>query len=216
MGQTQEETAGQGRFRGQGPDKPVKISPWRDIFFKPRASVRWLLENESPASARMVWLSFTAFFIASVFLMVMLNPGQLDPASARLQIVLAIPAVFLFSLGFFLIESYLIFYVARLFGSKAGWDGIKIIFAFTNVIPGAAFILVNFLAYFLLGAEGAAASAVHNLIAGWSIVIAVLGLAEGAAFAVWRAIAVYIITIGLWVAAMSIIGRVLGTLVYLL
>ncbi len=198
------------RREAEGP--PAAINPWRDIFFRPRVTTRWLLVNETAASAQMLWLSFTALFIVGLFLTVMFDPGSLERQVTKMQLVVYTPLIFLFSWIYFVVESYLLCVLSRLLGGRCEVREMRVVNAFTTVIPGVVLGLARIGLLFLIDREGTAAKLVDNAVLVWSLYITLCGVAAAAGIAAWRALVVCLASVGLWLAAGMTILLVLKSL----
>jgi hypothetical protein len=193
-------------------ETPADINPWRDIFFRPRATTRWLLANETAGSALMLWLSFTALFIVALFLTVMFFPGSLGERVTKIQLVVFTPVIFLFSWVYFVVESYLLCVLSRLIGGRCEVWEMRVVNAFTTVIPGVVLGLARLGVLFVVGREGLAAKLVDNAILVWTVYITLCGVAAAAGINAWRALAVCLASIGLWLAAALAVNHLARTL----
>lgn len=175
------------------------INPWRDIFFRPRATTRWLLAHETAGSAQTLWLSFTALFIAMLFLTVMFFPDRFRVS--KIQLVFLTPVFFLLSWVYFIVESYLLCALSRLLGGWCEVREMRVVNAFTSVIPGVLLGLARLGVFYFLDREGTVAKVVDNIIIVWSAYITLSGIATAAGIPVWRALVVYFVSIGVWLGA---------------
>jgi hypothetical protein len=180
-----------------GPEQ--EIIPWRDVFFRPRATTRWLLAHETASTARMLWLSFTALFIAMLFLTVMFFPDSFRVS--RIQLVFLTPLFFLLSWVYFLVQSYLLCVLSRLAGGRCEVWEMQVVNAFTTVIPAVVLGLVRLGGFYLAGREGLAAKLVDNVCVVWAAYITLGGIAAAAGISTLRALAVYMVSFGVWAAA---------------
>lgn len=180
------------------------VNPWPGMLVRPRSTICWLLDNETQQSARMLWLSFTALFIATLFLALMVYPADFDRATVRIRLVLATPVLFLLSYLYFIAESYLLYRVSAWFGGGASQAEMRIVNAYTTVIPGVILGLVNVGLSVLFGSDSPLVGFAGNLIVGWSIYITAAGIAAAEGFAPWKGLVVYLITLAVWMGlAMS-------------
>ncbi len=180
---------------------PAEINPWRDIYFRPQATTRWLLANETAKSAQMLWLSFTALFIVGLFLVVMFYPGSFDHRVTRMQLVVYTPLIFLFSWIYFLAESYLLCVFSKLMGGRCEVREMRVVNAFTTVIPGVVLGLARLMVLFFVGRQGLLVTLVDNVVLGWSVYITLSGVAVATGITAWRALAVCLASAGVWLAA---------------
>ncbi len=200
----EEERGRSGEHGGTERQEPEPdISPWRDIFFRPQATTRWLLAHETAASARMLWLSFTALFIAMLFLTVMIFPDRFQVS--RIQLVFLTPLFFLLSWVYFLVQSYLLCVLSRLAGGRCEVWEMRVVNAFTTVIPTVVLGLARLGVFFLAGREGLAAKLVDNAVVVWSAYITICGIAAAAGMPKLRALAVYLVSFGVWAAAAALV-----------
>lgn len=180
-----------------------EISPWRDIFFRPRATTMWLLAHETAASAQTLWLSFTALFIAMLFLTVMFFPDKFQVS--KIQLVFLTPVFFLLSWVYFIVESYLLCALSRLAGGWCEVWQMRVVNAFTTVIPTVVLGLVRLGVLFFVGREGMVATVVDNAVVIWSAYITLGGIAAATGLATWRALAVYMVSFGAWAAVVLLL-----------
>lgn len=205
----EERRAGEEPGTDRQPEKLPDINPWRDIFFRPRATTRWLLANETAESAQMMWLSFTALFIVILFLAVMLKPGSHDGAVTKMQLVIFTPLIFLLSWVYFIVESYLLCGLSRLMGGQCEVWEMRVVNAFTTAIPGAFLGFVQLGVFLLFDRQGIVTMLVDNVILVWSAYITLGGVAAAAGIPAWRALAVYLTSAGLWLAGFWIAALLL-------
>jgi hypothetical protein len=187
------------------PPVPDDISPWRDIFLRPRATARWLVANETATGAQTLWLSFTAFFLVILFLTLNFYPAKFDRAWSKMQLVMLTPVVFLLSWGYFILESYLLGAFARVLGGQAEVSTMRVINAYTTVIPSVVFGLLSLGLSFLVSRDGLAAKAFENITMVWAMWISLASLSVAAGISAWRAMAAYLGSLMVW-----IIGVMLG------
>lgn len=215
-GQPQDEREGGGPEPAGVPQPLPDIRPWRDMFFRPRATVRWLLERETARSALLQWLSFTSLCMVVVFLAVMLYPGVFEHKVTKMELVVATPFVFLLSWGYFVVSSYLFWLVGRLLGGRCEVWEMRVVNAFTTVIPGVVFGGLRFGLFVLFGKVGLAGTLADNAMMLWSGYITLSGIAAVAGISVWRALAVYFVSLGVWMvavmAAAAVVRAVFGQL----
>lgn len=205
----EERRAGDGSETDRPPETPPDINPWRDIFFRPRATTRWLLANETSESAQMMWLSFTALFIAILFLAVMLKPGSQGGAVTKMQLVIFTPVIFLLSWVYFIVESYLLCVLSRLLGGRCEVWEMRVVNAFTTAIPGAFLGFVQLGVFLLFDRKGMVTMLVDNVILVWSAYITLGGVAAAAGIPAWRAMVVYLASAGFWLAGFWIVALLL-------
>ncbi len=201
--------AGEGPETDGQPEKLPNINPWRDIFFRPRATTRWLLANETAESAQMMWLSFTALFIVILFLAVMFKPGGSGGAVTKMQLVIFTPVIFLLSWVYFVVQSYLLCALGRLLGGRCEVWEMRVVNAFTTAIPGAFLGFVQLGAFLLFDRKGAVSMLVDNVILVWSAYITLGGVAAAAGIPAWRALVAYLASAGLWLAGFWIVALLL-------
>lgn len=192
------------------PEPEPELNPWRDIFFRPRATTRWLLARETAATARTIWLSFTALFIAMMFLTVMFFPDRVQVT--KIQLVVMTPGFFLLSWIYFILESYLLCALSRLAGGRCEVWEMRVVNAFTTVIPAVVLGLTWLGTMFFFGSEGIVAKLMVNVIVIWSAYIRLGGIAAAAGIATWRALAVYLVSEGIWFAAARLMQGAAGFL----
>lgn len=188
---------------GGEPPEPENISPWRDIFFRPRATARWLLANETAGSAQMLWLSFTAFFMVMLFLTFTLYPGKFDQVWSKMQLVMLTPVIFLVSWGYFILQSYLLWSLSRLLGGRTDASAMKIINAYTTVIPSVVFGLISLGLSFVVGRDGIGAKVLENVTMVWAMYISLACLSAAAGISSWRSLVVYLTSLLIWIAGVS-------------
>jgi hypothetical protein len=213
----EERRAGEGAEDRDGPpETPPDINPWRDIFFRPRATTRWLLANETAASAQMMWLSFTALFVVMLFLTVMFYPGDFDRQETKIQLVKFTPVIFLLSWLYYIAESYLLYALSRLMGGRCEVWEMRVVNAFTTAIPGVFLGVVRLAVFFLIARKGLVTTLVDNVILIWSSYITMGAIATAANIPIWRAMVVYVGSAGIWIAAYYAAAAVLPGLAGLL
>lgn len=191
-------------------ETPPEIKPWRDIFFRPRATTRWLLANETAASAQMLWLSCTALFIVMLFLTVTFLPDKFKVA--RIQLVYLTPVFFLLSWVYFIVESYLLCVLSRLLGGRCEVWEMRVVNAFTTVIPVVVLSILRLAVFYFVDRQGVVAKVVENVILVWTAYITLGGIAAAAGIAAWRALIVYMVSIGIWFAAAALLQGAAGFL----
>ncbi len=199
-GDEQAETDGQ-------PPEP-EINPWRDIFFRPRATTRWLLAHETASSAQMMWLSFTALFIAMLFLTVMVFPDRFRVS--KIQLVFLTPVFFLLSWVYFIVESYLLCVLSRLLGGRCEIWEMRVVNAFTTVIPGVVLGMARLGVFYFISRQGTVAMLVDNIFLVWSAYITLGGISAAAGIVAWRALVVYLVSIGIWLGAAVLLQGLAG------
>lgn len=205
-----EEERGEGRDGGPGDrPEPSAVNPWRDIFFRPRATTRWLLAHETPGSALWLWLSFTALFVAALFLALTFYPGTFDRQVTRMQLVLFTPVIFLASWGYFVIQSQLLYLLGRLLGGRCTPGGMRVVNAFTTVIPSVVLGLVRLGLLFAVGRKSTALLVIDNVIMIWTVYISLGGIAAAAEITAWRALVIYLATMAVWFAGVWLAAAVL-------
>lgn len=190
--------------------EPENIQPWRDIFFRPRATCRYLIRHETSGSATMMWLALTALLIVILFLNIMLSPAKGDITAAKMRLVLITPIIFLFSGVFYVVESYLLWLSLKLFGGKAQLETVRIAYSFTQVIPSAVFIIISLILAFIIPRDSLIASLVSNIIMGWSLYITLVGLAESSGIVAWRSLVAYLVTLAVWAVVILAIAALFG------
>jgi hypothetical protein len=191
---------------GQPPEP--EINPWRDIFFRPRATTRWLLAHETASSAQMMWLSFTALFIAMLFLTVMVFPDRFRVS--KIQLVFLTPVFFLLSWVYFIVESYLLCVLSRLLGGRCEIWEMRVVNAFTTVIPGVVLGMARLGVFYFISRHGTVAMLVDNIFLVWSAYITLGGISAAAGIVAWRALVVYLVSIGIWLGAAVLLQGLAG------
>lgn len=186
------------------PAPPEDINPWRDIFVRPRATARWLIARETAASAQMLWLSFTAFFIVMLFLMLTFYPGKFDRAWSKMQLVMLTPVVFLVSWGYFIAESYLLWLFTRLLGGRSEVRVMRIINAYTTVIPSVVFGLLSLGLSFLVSRDSLVAKIFENVTMVWTMWISLASLSIAAGISAWRAVTAYLASLIIWIGGVAV------------
>jgi hypothetical protein len=194
---------------GRPPEAPLAINPWRDIFFRPRATTRWLLANETAASAQTLWLSCTALFIVVLFLTVMFYPGSFDRQVTKIQLVIFTPTIFLLSWVYYIAESYLLCAIGKLLGGRCEVWEMRVVNAFTTVIPGVVLGFLRLGVFFFIARQGPVMMLVDNVILVWSAYITLGGIATAAKITFWRAMVVYLVSVGVVVAGAGVAGVLL-------
>lgn len=187
------------RSPGGEAERERDINPWRDIFFRPRATTRWLLAHETSASALTMWLSFTALFIAMLFLTVMFFPDKF--LISKIQLVFLTPVFFVLSVVYYIVESYLLCALSRLAGGRCEVWEMRIVNAFTTVIPAVVLGLLRLAVFYFVDREGTVAKFVDNAVVVWSGYITLCGISAAAGIAAWRSLTVYLVSVGMWFAA---------------
>lgn len=182
------------------PPATDEINPWKDIFFKPRATTRWLLAHETPAAAQTLWLSFTAFFIVLAFFSLMFFPGNFDRVWAKMQLVMLTPMIFLVSWGYFILGSYLLLQICRLLGGRAEVGDMRVVNAYTTAIPSVVFGIVGLVFALVFGRSGPLAGAFENITMIWALYIALSGISAATGLSPWRALAAYLSSVAIWMA----------------
>ena len=185
-------------------ETPTAVNPWRDIFVRPRATTRWLLANETEGAALWMWLSCTALFIVILFLGLTFYPGSFDRAATRMQLVIFTPLIFLASWVYFVIQSHLLSLLGNLAGGRATVGAMRVVNAYTTVIPTVVFGLVRLGLLLAFGREGTVALIVSNILLVWTFWISLGSIAAAAQLSSWRAMGVYVATVVFWMAAVSV------------
>ncbi|MDR3561109.1 MAG: Yip1 family protein [Negativicutes bacterium] len=193
------------------PNQPEPdIHPWLGVLVRPRSTLEQLLRRETPQSARTLWLSFTALVIAFLFLGATFYPGDLDRAALRMRLVFATPFIFALSYLYFVVESYLLHKVGEWFGGRSTPAAMRVINAYTTVIPGVILGPLNILVAVLLDKDSLVRGTLENIILGWTVYITAVGIGVAAGINPWRGLAVYIVTLLFWLA----LGLLAGTLLF--
>lgn len=186
------------------PETPAAVNPWRDIFIRPRATTRWLLATETEGAALWLWMSCTALFIVIIFLGLTFYPGSFDRAVTRMQLVVFTPVIFLVSWIYFVIQSHLLCLLGNLAGGRATVGAMRVVNAYTTVIPTVVFGLIRLGLLLAFGREGALVWIVNNVLLVWTFWISLGGIATAAQLPSWRAMAVYVATVVFWMATVSL------------
>ena len=205
----EERRAGDEPETGRQPEPLPDINPWRDIFFRPRATTRWLLAHETAASAQMMWFSFTALFIVMLFLAVIFKPGSEGGALTKMQLVIFTPLIFLLSWVYYIVESYLLCALSRLMGGRCEVWEMRVVNAFTTAIPGVFLGFVQLGVFIFFDRKGLVTTLVDNVILVWSAYITLGAIAAAAGIPAWRALVVYVTSAGLWLAGFWIASLLL-------
>jgi len=175
-----------------------KVNPWVAMFFRPRETLRWLVLNETVLQAKMLWLSFTAVFIIGLFVVTTFAPGIVDRGEGRMQLVIATPLIFALSWTCFLVESYLLHLVSNKLGGRSQIPAMRIVTAYTTVVPGLIFGAVNLAVFFLGGRDTYLQLLVQYIIMVWALYISACGIAAAAEITIRKALIVYFIAALLW------------------
>jgi hypothetical protein len=185
---------------------PQGGNPWLRILYRPYSTILWLLQHETPQSARTLWLSFTALFIVILFVAVMFYPGGFDRVAIRMRLVIATPIIFALSYLYFIAESFLLHKASNWFGGRSQVASMRVVNAYTTVIPGVILGLLNIGLAALLGTDSQLLHIADNLIIGWSIYITAAGIAAAAGFSPWKGLLVYLVTLLLWIGLAVFVG----------
>ncbi|MDR7867865.1 MAG: YIP1 family protein [Sporomusaceae bacterium] len=205
----EERRAGKEPGTGRQPETLPDINPWRDIFFRPRATTRWLLTKETAESAQTMWFSFTALFIVMLFLAVMFKPGNGDGAVTKMQLVIFTPLIFMLSWVYYIVESYLLCALSRLMGGRCEVWEMRVVNAFTTAIPGVFMGFVQLGVFIFFDRKGLVTTLVDNVVLVWSSYITLGAIAAAAGIPAWRALVVYMASAGLWLAGFWIASLLL-------
>jgi hypothetical protein len=175
------------------------FNPWLTIFYRPRVTCRWLLANESVASANSLWLSFTAFMVVSLFLQVWLTSAVGEQVTDKMSLVIATPFIFVISYLYYRGESFMLSWASGKVGGIATLAQMRIINSYATVIPGVILGIADLLLEYCLGKDAIAYLAAEVIIMVWTQFITVICISETAGVKPMKGLLIYLISLVPWI-----------------
>jgi uncharacterized membrane protein len=132
-----------------------KTNPWISLLFRPRLTIRQLLENETDESTwRQLWVTFTILITVIAFIFAMLTHSVWEKPYYNIEERLLIALVFAtVNIAMFYLGSYISWKTSLWLGGQCEKSQMRIVYAWTTIIPVVVFGAIEILFTFLFGKE---------------------------------------------------------------
>jgi len=188
---------------------PDKTNPWISLLFRPRLTIRQLLENETDESAWKLWENFTILITVIAIIFVMLPPSMLEKTHLIIkEWFLGILILATFNIAIFYLGSYISWKTSLWLGGQCEKSQMRIVYAWTTIIPVVVFGAIEILFTFLFGEESMLVMLTYIIWILWELVISIAGIREAANLSIWRAGVVVLIFY-----CLVLTGGILGSIV---
>jgi hypothetical protein len=186
-----------------------KTNPWISLLFRPRLTIRQLLENETDESIWKLWVNYTILITVIAIIFAMLPPSMWEKPYLSIKewflviVVLATGNIAMFYLG-----SYIFWKTSLWLGGQCEKSQMRIVYVWTTIIPVVVFGAIEILFTFLFGKESMLVMLTEIIWTLWDLVISIAGIREAANLSIWRAGVVWI------VPYLVLAGGILGIIVF--
>lgn len=186
-----------------------KTNPWISLLFRPRLTIRQLLENETDESIWKLWVNYTILITVIAIIFAMLPPSMWEkPYLSIKEWFLVILFIATLNIAMFYLGSYIFWKTSLWLGGQCEKSQMRIVYVWTTIIPVVVFGAIEILFTFLLGKESMLVMLTEIIWTLWDLVISIAGIREAANLSIWRAGVVWI------VPYLVLTGGILGIIVF--
>lgn len=187
---------------------------WIALLFRPRLTIRELLEKETAKSAWDLWINFTIVLVAAAPIIGYLQNAIWGVPNLKFtEWLLAIPVIVIINLLMFHFESYFFWKTSMWLGGRCEKHEMRIVLAWSTIIPVLVFGSVDTILTLLLGKENLLALIVSNIGVIWGAVIAIASIRELTNLSIWRAgvvwVSPYLIVMGGILSILATLGLII-------
>jgi hypothetical protein len=186
-----------------------KTNPWISLLFRPRLTIRQLLENETDESIWKLWVNFTILITVIAFIFAMLPYSMWEkPYHSIKEWFLGILVFATLNIAMFYLGSYIFWKTSLWLGGQCEKSQMRIVYAWTTIISVVVFGAIGILFTFLFGKESMLVMLTDIIWTLWELVISIAGIREAANLSIWRAGVVVLIFY-----CLVLTGGILGSIV---
>jgi hypothetical protein len=197
------------------------LFPWIAFLFRPRLTIRELLEKETEKSAWNLWVNFTIVLVVVAPIIGYLQTVIWGEPNLKFkQWLLGISVLVVINLLMFYFGSYLFWKTSLWLGGNCEKSQMRIVFAWSTIIPVLVFGSIDTIFTLLLGKENLLVLLANNIGVIWSATITIASIREITNLSIWRAGVVwaspYVIVMGGILSIVASIGLIIWLLIKIL
>ena len=186
-----------------------KTNPWISLLFRPRLTIRQLLENETDESIWKLWVNYTILITVIAIIFAMLPPSMWEkPYLSIKEWFLVILFLATLNIAMFYLGSYIFWKTSLWLGGQCEKSQMRIVYVWTTIIPVVVFGSIEILFTFLFGIESRLVILTEIIWTLCDLVISIASIREVANLSIWRAGVVWI------VPYLVLTGGILGIIVF--
>jgi hypothetical protein len=166
------------------------------------------LENETDESIWKLWVNYTILITVIAIIFAMLPPSMWEkPYLSIKEWFLVILVLATLNIAMLYLGSYIFWKTSLWLGGQCEKSQMRIVYAWTGIIPVVVFGPIEILFTFLFGKESMLVMLTEIIWTLWDLVISIVGIREAANLSIWRAGVVWI------VPYLVLTGGILGIIV---
>ncbi|AIF52903.1 Yip1 family protein [Pelosinus sp. UFO1] len=184
-------------------------------MFRPRLTIRELLERETDKSVWNLWVSFTILLAVVAPMIGYLQAAIWGEPNLKLkEWLFGTAALVIINLLMFYFGSYFFWKTSLWLGGQCEKSQMRIVFAWTTIIPCVFFGSIDAIFTLLLGKENMVVFLANNVGVIWGSVVTIAGIRETTNLSIWRAGVVWMSPYVIVIGGVLIIITTLGLLIW--